>query len=389
MSITRFRSESLPEAVTTDAIENRQTLSSELLTTHLLPIALKLCLNNQLSPFEHSVLHSLFTGPDHLLIAKDGNCIFPEFSQQDEYSLCLLLKDEELNVCDLHNKYPLVVEQIEQAWPALQSASSRIKEIFENNDATLLINRASGRILAVSNGFTAITGLSEDALVGMEYGKISMAFDHYFSGKKIHLQNLNINDLFLSLVSISALVRQRLPKISSSSNFSPPVNSYRLVDESRTASLYAHRFNTLLESNFHDALPSATVAKLEQIISEMKKYCHEHQRLIQGRIDSAKVSAYLRLLIQSALMAHMSLAGQSSDTDFLIYRDEDDNLQIRLATPLAKNTRLDPAKNEWWQLAESLAEEIGLSLTELQLTEQALVNRIQIISNIQPTNYAH
>jgi len=388
MAVTKFQSESIPPAGFATQFENRPNVSNESITANLESIILGIAINNEINHFDEFVLDSFFADDDRLFIMKDNNRIYPASTYQGEFSFCLDFQDEQLNVCDLHNKYPVLVDRIEQAWPSLITTSSRIKESFAISDAAILINRSSGRIIAVSKGFTAITGIAADEAVGHEHGEISRELDQIFAGKKISLENLNIDELYLSLVSITAASKKHSAKSTSKEpQLSSPTNSHRLVNETQAVDLHLNRFNALLEANLQIAIPPVTLQKLEQIISEMTRFCLECRQTARSKMDSANINACLRLLIQSVLMSHRSLAGEISETDILVFRDENDALQIRFDTPLNPNSIPNMENNEWRQLAESLARRIGIGLSDFKFTEQAIMNKILITNeSIQPND---
>jgi len=389
MTIAKFQSEPAALSDKSNSIDVRNAVSDESLAAALQSIILTLCLKDELSAYDLALLNRLFENDRNLMIVKDRQCLFPLDFKQEDFSLCLVLQDGDLNVCDLHSRHPQVASQIENAWPSILAAANKIKELFAESDAAVLVNRSSGRILAVSGGFSAISGLTDEECTGQEYGELSRLYNSCFFGKKILLQNLNAKELYLSIVTISSPSHSfgsaTLAKNSFQFSDSHP---YRLLNESHAIGLYANRFNALLESSLKNTLYPETLVRLEQVISELTRYCRNNGRCLRTGMDSAGINACLRFLVQSNLMSHRNSAGESSDTEIKFDAGQNDEVLVTFITPANAIKKSIQAKDEWWELADNLAKRIGIQISELEIINQTITNRIQLTLNPTKRDYA-
>ncbi|HEX2896533.1 MAG TPA: hypothetical protein VHP63_00595, partial [candidate division Zixibacteria bacterium] len=201
MTTVRFQSEPAEVIEKSGSTSVQNDVSEQSLSAALQSIVLTLCLKDELSAYDYATLKRLFENDRSLMIVKNSQCLFPLDIKEDDFSLCLVLQDGDLNVCDLKGRHPHLAGEIENAWPSLLAAVNKVKQLFAESDSALLINRTSGRILAASHGFSAISGLTDEECTGQEYGELSRVLNSCFSGNKIHLQNLNTGELYLSIVS--------------------------------------------------------------------------------------------------------------------------------------------------------------------------------------------
>jgi len=377
MSAVKFQSEATrASSLASSESQNRFTCSQESKIATLESIILSICLNSSLSQHDETLLDSIFPQNERLFIAKDSSCVYPAGALQSEFSLCLVIQDSQISVCDLYDNHPVLVDRIESAWPSLAIALRRISESFERVDAAMVINRTSGRIIAVNKGFTDITGLSKAAIVGGEYGETEKILKQFFAGKKLSLENFASDEVHLILVSFnSANTTKQFKKVSDTN---PQPDFHRFIEEPQAIGIHISRFNALLENDLHNAINSETLEKLELVISEMNGIVFDKHSSGQVQIESTNFKACLRLLIQSVLMSHRSLAGESARTNILIYRDGRDALQIRFDTPSTNKTLAPSDKNEWWQLVDELSKRIGVKTGELKFNGNSIINRIYL-----------
>ena len=378
MTTAKFQSESTQNAFPTGRLENRLSFSSESIIANLESVILGLRLRNELSSYDEKTLDLLFAGNNHLFIVKDKNCIYPTGVEQDDFSLCLDFDGGALNVCDLNDQFPQIVARLENTWPSLLTVSSRIKETFETSDAAVLINRTSGRIMAVSAGFTSITGVHENTLIGAEYSVISSKLDKFFAGKKLSMANLSCDEVHLALLAASPTASERaiLPAHQMHSN--PNDQPHRFIDEFQAVGMHINRFNALLETNLHVGISPETLDELDSVIAEMSDYRAAFPKPLGQQIDSSNIKASLRLLIQSVLMSHRSLAGESARTKIVVCRNENNDLQIKFDTPTVLEPKPQTNMNEWWQLVRNLSKRVDVRIGELKFTGNSIINRIYL-----------
>ncbi|MGH8015521.1 MAG: PAS domain-containing protein, partial [Candidatus Zixiibacteriota bacterium] len=259
------------------------------------------------------------------------------------------------------------------------NAASRICAVLENSDASFAINRNSGRIIAVNKGFCAITGIAEKDAVSQEYRELNNSILNCFSGKKLRFENFNADEVYISLVSIVPAGPHAQTAVQSLTHgTSTSHDAYRFVDEAGAVGLYLERFNSLLESNLQSALPNETLAQIEKIVSELANISSNKSASPAGEFDFTGQIANLHLLIQSNLMSHRAFSNKSSQTFISIGAKNGINLQIRFETPVEEFVFGTQVTDEWRKLAEKLAEQFGLNITELKVLENKIVNSIQI-----------
>ena len=373
---TKFQFESAQQTLLTDRLENLPMVSDESVIANLESVILGLCIRNEISNYDEKTLDSLFTGKNRLFIVKENNCIYPAGVEQNEFSLCLDFNANSLNVCDLDNNFPHLVARIENVWPLLLAVVSRIRETFETSDAALLINRTSGRVMASSVGFTSITGFLEDTLIGAEYSAISAEFEKFFEGKKLKMSNFHCDEVHLVLLSVSspASSKSTIP-----ANLTNPVSnekSHRFIDELQEVGMHINRFNALLETNLNNAIPTQTLKQVESVISKMCGCIALNSQNQPSLAISTNANACIRLMIQSLLMAHRTIAGKSAKTEILVYRNEHNELNIRFDTPVVLSAFPQMTDNEWYRLAVNLSKRIDVTIGDLQYALNSVCNKI-------------
>ncbi len=375
---TKFQLENTFRPYLSDRLENRFPISVEKIIAGLESVMVGLCIRSFLNRHDKTILDSLSEGSNRLFIIKDKICIYPANDVQDDLDLCLVLNGNELNVCDLHDNYPQIVAQLENSWPALLSNASRIKNAFESNDAAMLINRSSGRILAASAGFTSITGIHEDTIIGSEYSDANREFGVFFEGKQLVMANLNCDEVYLTLLTISSQSPKSIDPNNKQEFIQPVEKSHEIIDEFQAVGMHVNRFNALLETNLHIAISPETLDKLDAVVAEITNYRTALPQNISQSIDSSNIKASLRLLIQSVLMSHRSLAGESAGTEIAVYRDENNDLQIKFDTPTVIEPNPRTEMNDWWQVVGNLSKRIDVRIGELQFTGNSIINRIHL-----------
>lgn len=379
MTTVRFQSEPEEPLVESGSTFVKNSVSDQSLSAALQAVVLTLCLKGEICAYDFSTLTRLIENDRNLMIVKNKQCLFPLDIKEEDFSLCLVLEDSDLNVCDLKGRHSLLAAEIENAWPSILTVANKVKELFIESDAALLINRTSGRILAASNGFSAISGLTDEECTGQEFGELGGLLSTYFSGKKVHIQNLAANELYLSIVSYSSVSQAG----HIGGNTENPIktadsHSYRLLNESHAIGLFASRFNALLESGLKNTLYPHPLARLERVISELTRYCSANGRCLRAGMDSPGVNACLRFLVQSIVMSHRNSAGESASTEIEIDYRENETVEVVFATPAGDDKKSKQLQDEWWELAESLAKRIDIQLSELQIKNKTIVNRIQV-----------
>jgi len=380
MTTVKFQSEAKKEtAGVSISTVNSLSVSIESLVAGLESVLLGLSLRNRLSRGDQAVLDSTFFQNEQILITKDNQTIYPIDSDADEFSVCLVMSGEELSVCDLQSKYTELVDRIEHAWPAILTTASRISRVFQNSDIAIVINRNSGRIIAVNKGFCAVTGLLESDIVGREYGTVGKSLMRCFAGKKLGIENFSADEVYLSLISINAATTPTDSASELKTRHSAPENdNYRFVDETRALGLHFDRFNTVLESNLHGALSSETLEQVEKTIDALSNIKLKNRSRLDANTNNSTFLANLRLLMMSNLMSHRIASCGSSQTDILVFHGDDNNLQVRFDTPIASHISLNSGTNDWRDLIENLAGQMGIEITEIKITENKIVNRIYL-----------
>ncbi len=378
MTVTKFQSESpLAEDLTASRFDNRVSITPESLVANLESIILGIFIRDGLSSSDKNLLDSLFPKDERPLIVKDKNLLYPNGTLQNDFPFCLVFQLDQLNFCDLHNNFNELADRIESAWPSLATTSLKVKEAFENNAAAVLVNRSSGRIMAASTGFTKVTGITQENAAGKEYGAINRELTRFFSGRKLNFGNFNTDEVYLTLITISAPVGAlRYQPEAMNIAYDTETDSHQIIDEPKAIGLHINRLNALLETNLQIAIAPETLDKLNSVITEMTDYCATDQQTKRQQLDSSNIKASMRLLIQSVLMSHRSLAGESARTEIVVFRNDNNDLQIKFDTPTVLEPNPQTKVNEWWQLVGNLSKRIDVRIGELQFTGSSIINRI-------------
>lgn len=368
MVLNRFQSEpDIAVARPHSRLEHTQSASDQTLATALESVLFGILIRKSLSKHEIESLDLHFFEPNRLMIVFDNKCLYPDSDNKDECSLCAVIKDNQINLCDLMSRHTELVDRIEDSWPSILDASSKVNLTFENSASTILVNRSSGRVIAINKGLTALSGISESEIIGKEYGTISKRISNAISGKKISIENFTAGSLHLSLVIIGG-VKSGLYSDGSLHTESAQ-GTHKLIEEPDTIGLHFNRFNALLQKNIVNQLAPEMVAQLEDVVAELAGTLQ--------LVDHLEDKACLRLLVQSILMAHSTIAGHLSQTEIAIEKTKTNTLKLEFKTQLISKAPPNP-DNEWFQIALKLADKIGLRLGQIQIRKKQVITQIQI-----------
>lgn len=378
MTIVKFQPESITKMNAGKSQSSPHPISDDSVITKLESSILGLCLRRRLSTFDKTMLDTLNNESGQLFIVLENRFIYPENTNSDNYAYGLVLTGRDLNVCDLKNKHRYLAGKIEQAWPTITNAARRISEIFEKTGAAMVINRSSGRIVAITKDFTATTGLDEDQIIGHEYSLFSKIILNAFSGNKINIENIRLDEIFVSIMSFTSPKRI----LDSKSEFeatepSGALTHHRIVDENETIELHFNRLNSVLKANLQSSIAGESISRMEEILSSLTIDPNQSNADFDRFPHSPNFTAVLRLLLQAVLISHRIASGSSLSTKLNLNRTENGIQQITFETNVAKNHKLKSDFSEWLQLAQNIASQIGLKLSEPQMSENRIVNIIQ------------
>jgi hypothetical protein len=374
MTTTKFQSEPTFKAANSPT---DYSASENAIVAKLESAILGICLRRNLSRFDMSVLDSISNEQDQIFIVRENKFIYPEKTQSENYTYGLVFTGHDLNVCDLKNRHQWAAGKIEDAWPSLLTAASRISDIFDNSGAAMAVNRNSGRIIAVTGELTAITGLSEEQFVGVEYSAVSRSILEAFKGKKITIENFGIDEIHISIISFSNVSKYSIEDSPALPGIQKPdFIHHRYIDENQAIGLHFSRFNSILNANLQGEIGQSTLAKIEEIVASFSNSRELIDLQIARTLHQPNFSSVLRLLLQTLVIAHRIASSGSINTSLILKPDNGSFECIVLETKPVFVGKMKVEFRQWLDLAMNLASQIGLVLSPPQIGVDKIVNKI-------------
>jgi hypothetical protein len=96
-----------------------------------------------------------------------------------------------------------LVDQCRLAYSDVRALESRLHQELEKESATLVINRASGRVLAANQPACAMTETTPESLADREYGSLQDTISRSLPGSSVNLRNLAHGPAFITIVTLT------------------------------------------------------------------------------------------------------------------------------------------------------------------------------------------
>ena len=142
------------------------------------------------------------------------------------------------------------------------------------------------------------------------------------------------------------------------------------MEEPETIGLHFNRFKALLGTRLHKTMTPETMPQIEAVVSKIVSS--------EQAYDSIPTKACLILLVQSILMAHSLIAGESSRTEIKLKKHKSDREFIEFESPMPPNRTGAVKENEWFKTADELAGKVGINIGKLVIKKKSIVNRIEL-----------
>lgn len=370
MTVAGFQIESESVAKNTDnRLKSSHSFSDQTLAATLESILIGFLIRKNLTAYDLEILNHQFVGRDRLMIVCDNKCLYPVGDDKGECSICTIIKEDCLNLCDLQNNHPNLVDSIEYNWPALLDALSKVRNAFETNNAVMLVNRSSGRVLSANKSFSVMTGISLSEIEDKEFTKIFARISSIIGKKKLSLTNFDAGDTPLCLVTLNTTAGPGgKSEVSKTASVQKIMHTHQIIEETDTLGLHLNRFNTLLQRGTEMAIEAATASKLESVVSESSR------NLLP--IDTNINRAIFRLSLQSLVTTHNSIAGESARTKICLKHKNQNISAIEIETTVTSKQHVNIKENLWFQTALDLAEKIGLSIKDPKFTKKKILTTI-------------
>lgn len=295
-----------------------------------------------------------------------------------------------------------IISRFREAYDTAKKMIDRIEKNCEQDSNLVAVNRASGRIIYISENLLTEINKEDREVMGIEFNQFKKLLQSPLLSGKLKLQNLNIDDFMVATMAISPAPRSEQLR-SKSENFIKAEFEKTLDKTKRRFEIYDHLFIDLPEKdkrilrttslNLMSKLTMqfkqlATVAKTKTS-SRKVNLLYEFDRAIEccskslGRpiepvIDSLVNDLYtkadpdfIRTLFESILISHYH--------DYPVLKSSlkfsnDEDIKFILTSEI-DNTDSEIIKSEQMQFAENISTISGYDL-------QIITNSKQIISRL-------
>ncbi len=290
-----------------------------------------------------------------------------------------------------------IAGQFRQAWNDTEEAAATVLSQLDANNPTLVINRASGRIVAASDSFSDLCGTSRQELVDSEYSAISAKISGAAVGYGWKLKNLALSGLHLCLATLIPpsghsrvsedqsrsteflihAMRNKIAAITTASSFldsvQPKVAGDQpdagmpglILSEAEELDRHLERLNCLLNYESRPKGPAHIARNLERAIELTREHFHDAARIDMELASSQRtletLPAGLVLFLEAIFRSH--LGHQHSVSQTMVTLDEESAATImQIATRTGRGDEKEEFDENWRRYARSLAGQLGVTI---------------------------
>lgn len=346
-------------------------------------VLLGLMLNGRLSSYETEMIAAAFATGSRPIISKDTETVYFEAVDKSDPNLIISIQQGELAISDPLMKHQGLAVAIFSDWQSIKETALRIHLKF-NKYSAILVSRSSGRVISCSEEFCRTTGISNSNIIGTEFGSAKGAFLKLLGSTKMELDNIRAGELYLSLISFSAISANESKSKKGSDELttaqSSLAESIEVIDEVTATDIHTSRLNALLEKNLHLAISDTILSELDSVTSQIAKISDEFESTAAASCSQSlsNFKATVRLILQSILMTHRSEIGTDRKTTMKLVSPLDGNLKIVFTTDTKSMSRIDINEGEWWKLATKLSGNLRFSLKDISDSTDALISELSI-----------
>ncbi len=117
-------------------------------------------------------------------------------------TLGLLGPDHEISPPYRENRFVSLVDLFRKAYRPAADLARRLDSKIKPNEAAIIVNRASGKVIHATSEAAKICNRTIDSLLDREYHQIKESFPHLRPGMRFQLENLNESDLSIGILKI-------------------------------------------------------------------------------------------------------------------------------------------------------------------------------------------
>lgn len=318
----------------------------------------------------------------------------------------------ELTTTEFEGMFLGLADRLRSGFKSARQAEALLHEKVISGKPTIIINRASGYILAANQPAVDRFGVSEQILVDQEFGATRALLPDLMIGAKRRIENITCNELSLSLISTSlrpdselspaeltgfltAEIESRLAMLSDSySNSDPGIGEDQDCSlpgqESVFESIVSHikhdleKINLVGTTGRHDSHRTNTLWELDRAVDTVSKLpgC---ARVIQinnrtVNLEHRAPRKLLANLFETILMAHQADSSQAIRTDIHVLRSSGSpSVSVKVKTRTCTSPYKTQLHKQWAACAEFLARQAGVTIEHRSDNQDAsLITMINI-----------
>jgi hypothetical protein len=312
---------------------------------------------------------------------------------------------------EVYTAFAHLVNRFRQALASAESAAQRLKSMLEADHPVLVINRASGRVLAVNGAGLDLFAQFDTDFVDREYSSIAPKLVELATSRPMRMSNIAVDDFRLAVVELMPspkrttdlgpdrffsefFVHTMRNKIAAVTAAASHMESYRghlatevieeltgiILNEAGELNRHLERMRLLVSA---DHLPRRTVRLFEEVDGAVAKTGGYFGVGLQSIIDEAAETATVQAprgaienLVEAALMAHLTPAPHDRAPEVRLSVDED-SARIDLTSRISGQARTG-VSGKWQAYVRRLCDALGYSCQITSDTDDLLETRITL-----------
>lgn len=305
------------------------------------------------------------------------------------------------------NKFGAIASDCRKIHAAVSRLVEQIEPALKSDSAVLIINRASGRVIAANNGAASLLAEPMPQLIGSEYGRIKTQLQPLLSRSRMELTNLTEDDIYLTVLKLRPVmarstnvfpgeflidqIRKKLSFVTTAISdidieHKQPDNSQAVRPEIYTELNQLSRMLSKLDLYIcYNRHPQETVdlaAELTRLCDTIK--CGEGKKVQLGQLlDNVKVTlpdSAFEFLAEAILMGHNRQSQKQVKTTIAMEKDKQDGkIRVRFESNYAPGADQPQYENFWRSYVGGLAAKMGIELIHnADETENRTLTEIRI-----------
>jgi hypothetical protein len=288
------------------------------------------------------------------------------------------------------NKFGQVASDCRKIHKAVSRLAEQIEPWLQSESAVVIVNRASGRVIAANNAAVSLLSATSKRLIGSEYGQIKTQLRPLLTRSRMELTNISEDDIYLTALTLRPvtarsssvfpgefLIDQIRKKLSFVTTAISDIDIDRMPGD-QTHAMIPEIFSELNQLNrmlskldlyiCYNRHPQETVdlaAELMRLCDTIK--CGKGKKVKIGQlIDNAKVTlpdSAFEFLAEAILMGHNHRSRGAAKTTLSMIRDESKGkIRISFETEFERPQDRLPYENFWRSYVGGLAAKMGIEM---------------------------